>query len=99
MGAFRFKTAHMPKDETGRIDLSAERNKNRPVSAQRLPIACAAPQPRAFPGALRPAAAFLTQLLSARSTAQSREADSTYREIEKSDIKRVPPGLRRNLSA
>ncbi|WP_116652682.1 hypothetical protein [Pelagibacterium sediminicola] len=86
----------------GSVRLSAERDRDRPISAQRLPIALAVPRPRALPGAARPGAAFLTQLLTGRpnlSSSSGNEADCTYRRVESSDVKRLPPGYRKNLSA
>lgn len=82
--------------------MSAERNRDRPVSAQRLPVSLAAPRPRVLPGAARPGAAFLAQLLTGRpniAVPHGSEAECAYRRIEMSDVKRLPPGYRKNLSA
>lgn len=82
--------------------MSAERNRDRPISAQRLPVSLALPRPRALPGAARPGAAFLAQLLTGRpniAAPRGNEADCAYRRVEMSDIRRLPPGYRKNLSA
>ncbi len=82
--------------------MRADRNNEKPISAQRLPISIAAPRPRAYPAAARPAAAFLAQLLTGRpniAPARANQADCSYRRAEQSDIKRVPPGYRTNRSA
>lgn len=82
--------------------MSAERNRDRPISALRLPASLAAPSPRALPGAARPGAAFLAQLLTGRPNVtmpHDNEADCAYRRTEMSDTRRLPPGYRKNLSA
>lgn len=82
--------------------MSSDGSRDRPISAQKLPVSLAGPRPRAFPDAVRPAAAFLAHILSGRpnmATPKSATADRLYRQAEKSDIKRMPPGFRKNLSA
>lgn len=82
--------------------MSSDPTRNRPISGQRLPVSLSAPRPRVWPNAARPAAAFLAHLLSGKpNIAQPRAhaADRLYRQAEASDIKRLPPGFRKNLSA
>lgn len=83
--------------------MSSDWDRDRPISGQRLPIGLGAPRPRAFPDAARPAAAFLAHLLSTRPNIVAPDtgtrAECAYRRAETSDIKRLPPGVRRNLSA
>lgn len=82
--------------------MSSDEPTNRPNSGQRLPISLSAPRPRAFPNAVRPGAAFLAHLLSGKPNIvqlRPHAADRVYRQTEASDIKRLPPGFRKNLSA
>ncbi|WP_207747655.1 hypothetical protein [Pelagibacterium limicola] len=82
--------------------MSAEYKRVRPISGQRLPISLSTPRPQAFPDAGRPAAAFLAHLLSGRSNiavSPGETASCAYRQTEQSDIRRAPPGIRKNLSA
>lgn len=82
--------------------MSSDEPTNRPNSGQRLPISLSVPRARAWPGTVRPGAAFLAHLLSGKpNIAQPRPhaADRLYRQAEASDIKRLPPGFRKNLSA
>lgn len=82
--------------------MSSDPTRNRPVSAQRLPMGPAPLRARATPHSARPAAAFLAHLLSGKpNVVQPKEnvADRLYRQTEASDVKRLPPGFRKNLSA
>lgn len=78
----------------------------RNISAHNLPMAFqSVPARSALP---RPAAAFLAQLLSGSQSssligkplnAQDMQVNGTYRRVEASDIKRIPQGYRKSVSA
>lgn len=61
-----------------------------------LPMGVITPQPTSRP---RPAAAFVAQLIASRPPCGRGEASSAYRRTEESDLKRLPPGYRKTLSA
>lgn len=81
--------------------------KKRSISAHNLPIGLVAPRPRVDGArAARPASAFLAQLLATRENAplmraprRESVATITYRSVEVSDVKRMPMGYRKTLSA
>ena len=71
-----------------------------------LPMAVTRPSPRTVRQA--PPSVFLAQLLSTHQAsplagpevdARDRDASSTYRKVEASDVKRLPLGYRKSLSA
>ncbi|WP_417583724.1 hypothetical protein [Pelagibacterium sp.] len=83
--------------------MDTNRQEKRTISGQRLPMNLAVPRASQSRGA--PPAAFLAQLIeSARagtSASASREnrASQYYRTTETSDLKRVPTGYRKSVSA
>lgn len=83
-----------------------ERTK-RIVSAHRLPIALEAPHTRDDHASCGPEAPFVAQLLATRDSARmafayrrvGSEASHAYRRTESSDVKRMPAGYRKTMSA
>lgn len=86
--------------------MNGHKDHKRNISAHNLPMGIALP--RRTPARDKPAAAFLTQLLATRDAAPlervrlgnaGNAAASLYRRVETSDVKRVPMGYRKTLSA
>ncbi|SDG13586.1 hypothetical protein [Pelagibacterium luteolum] len=81
--------------------MSGTGDTKRYVSAHRLPVSLPLARPKPSTAGA-PQAAFLTQLLGTpqRTGGQSApQAFSTYRSVETSDLKRMPMGYRKALSA
>jgi hypothetical protein len=98
----------MSRFETKALKVNGSETKKRNISAHNLPISLGGPRPRPEMSRPGPASAFLAQLLATRENAplarargQEREtlATRTYRTVEASDIKRMPVGYRKTLSA
>lgn len=88
--------------------MDRDKNNARPISAHRLPVSLGTPMPRPSLAASRPAAAFLAQLLATRENLPDQrksgrtvgsEASGAYRRTESIDVKRMPMGWRKSLSA
>jgi hypothetical protein len=80
-------------------------SEKRTISGHHLPVSLSVPRARPSLSRSAPPAAFLAQLIeSARtgapaSTAQETLASQFYRSTEASDLKRVPMGYRKSVSA